>query len=154
MLFVCLGNICRSPLAQGVFEHLTVASGRSAEFVIESCGTGGWHVGDPPDPRTVAIAGRNGVRLDTRARQLDPAIDFERFQLVLGMDRNNLGEILAAGCPGERAGLFLGYAAAKGLRDLEVPDPYYGGPEGFERMFRLVRAGAEALLNEMLQDAA
>jgi protein-tyrosine phosphatase len=152
VLFVCLGNICRSPLAQGVFEHLLESRGLREDFTVESCGTGGWHVGSPPDERMLATARRHGVHLRSRARQLDPATDFQRFSLILPMDRRNLRDLRGHGCPPEAARLFLSFAppAIAEPHALEVPDPYYGGPEGFDEVYRLVRAGAEGLLNAVL----
>lgn len=152
ILFVCLGNICRSPLAQGLFEHLTTQRGVRDQFTIGSCGTGGWHVGERPDPRTLAVARRHGVELTSRARKLDPTCDFDRFDLVIAMDRSNLSNILRAGCPEERATLLLRFAP----RDIaephryEVPDPYSEGPEGFELVYHLVHAGASGLLEAVL----
>jgi len=151
VLFVCLGNICRSPLAQGVFEHLIQGRGIHNQFTVASCGTGDWHIGQPPDPRTILVAERHGVKLHTRGRQLDAAMDFARFDLILGMDRRNLEGIRALGCPPQIAGLFLLYAASTVHPHLDVPDPYYGGPEGFDEMYRLILLGSEALLDAMLE---
>lgn len=154
VLFVCLGNICRSPLAQGVFEDLASKRGVRDQLVIGSCGTGGWHVGSPPDPRSVEVAGRNGVVLRSTGRQLDPATDFSRYELILAMNRKNLRDVLQAGCPEGRASLFLSFVptshrhAAERV-GMEVPDPYYGGPEGFDHVFGLVHAGATGLLDAM-----
>lgn len=155
VLFVCLGNICRSPLAQGVTEHLARERGVRDRLRIESCGTGAWHVGNSPDPRTIDVALRNGVTLNSLARQFDPRRDFERFQLILAMDKRNQRDILAAA--GSRADparvrLFLEFAdpALAEPHGLEVPDPYYGGPEGFDLMYRLVRSGAEGVLRKLL----
>jgi protein-tyrosine phosphatase len=151
VLFVCLGNICRSPLAQGVLEHQATARGVRDRLTIASCGTGSWHVGQPPDPRTIDVARRHGVALRSRARALDPACDFTAFDLLLAMDRRNLRDILRAGGPPGKAALFLQFAppelAARYGHD--VPDPYHGGPEGFDEVYSLVRAGAEGLLDAM-----
>lgn len=155
VLFVCLGNICRSPLAQGVMEHLSAQRGVRSLLTIESCGTGAWHVGERPDPRTIEVAQRNGVRLSSRARQLAPATDFARFDLLLAMDRRNLSSILRAGCPGHKALLFRTFdpiARADPENDpwnLEVPDPYHGGPAGFDDSFAMVRRTVQAMLDEM-----
>lgn len=151
ILFVCLGNICRSPLAQGVLEHHAQTRAVRGKLTIESCGTGGWHVGSPPDPRTVRVAAAHGVTLRSLARQLDPDRDFSRFDLILAMDRANLRDVLRAGCPAERASLFLSHAPATvgTPHNFEVPDPYYGEHDGFETVFRLVDAGATALLDGM-----
>lgn len=149
LLFVCLGNICRSPLAQGVFEHLLAERQRRSEFTVESCGIGGWHVGERPDPRTIDVANRNGIQLASRARQLAVPQDFERFDLLLAMDRRNLRSLMQAGCPKAKAGLFLSYAPAELAEryNLEVPDPYSGGSAEFEEVYRLVRAGAQGLMH-------
>lgn len=152
VLFVCLGNICRSPLAQGVFEHLTEQAGVRAEFVIESCGIGDWHVGAAPDERSIAVARRHGVHLRSRARQVDPATDFRRFELLIAMDRRNLSSLLGRGCDASRVRLFLDFAP-RGLAEkhgYEVPDPYCGGPEGFDEVYELVHASGQGLLRAVL----
>lgn len=152
VLFVCLGNICRSPLAQGVFEHMAEQAGVLGEFTIESCGIGDWHVGAPPDERSIAVARRHGIQLRSRARQLDPNTDFQRFGLLIAMDRRNLSSLLARGCDAARARLFLDFAP----RELaekhghEVPDPYYGGPEGFDEVYELVHSAGQGLLRAVL----
>lgn len=153
VLFVCLGNICRSPLAQGVFEHLAAERGVRDQLLIESCGTGAWHVGNPPDPRTIDVARRNGVTLRSRARQFDPMTDPKRFALILTMDRRNLRDVTRQ-CDetgAARVRLFLEFAdpALAGSHGLEVPDPYCGGPEGFDLMYLLVRSGASGLLDRL-----
>lgn len=155
VLFVCLGNICRSPLAQGVTEHLARERGVRDRLRIESCGTGAWHVGNPPDPRTIDVAARNGVMLHSRARQFDPTRDFQRFGLILAMDKRNLRDILAAAGPSvdpARIRLFLEFAEPELAEPHgnEVPDPYYGGAEGFNLMYRLVRSGADGVLSTLM----
>lgn len=157
VLFVCLGNICRSPLAQGVLEQLATERGVRDRLLIESCGTGAWHVGNAPDPRTIDVALRNGVALRSRARQFDAARDFERFGLILAMDKRNQRDILSgAGSNADerKVRLFLEFAdpALAEPHGLEVPDPYYGGPQGFDLMYQLVRSGAEGVLREVLGD--
>lgn len=152
VLFVCLGNICRSPLAEGVFRHLVRARGLDDRFEIDSAGTGAWHVGDPPDPRSREVAERHGVSLDgQRARQVRPS-DFERFDLIVAMDDDNLRalERLRPG-PGVES-----RATVRKLREVDpepgdgdVPDPYYGGPGGFDDVYAMVRRSAEALLDEL-----
>lgn len=146
LLFVCLGNICRSPIAEGVFAHLAAQAGKGDLFTVDSAGTGAWHIGDPPDPRAVAAAARRGIDLSgQRARQLR-AEDFDAFDLLLAMDRDNLSELLAS-APAAYSGrvrLFLDGAPEPGVR--EVPDPYYGGRDGFEEVLDLAEAGARALL--------
>ncbi len=146
LLFVCLGNICRSPIAEGVFAHLAAQAGMSDLFAVDSAGTGAWHIGDPPDPRAVAAAARRGIDLSAqRARQLR-AGDFGAFDLLLAMDKDNRSELLIR-APGEHSGkvrLFLDGAPELGV--CEVPDPYYGGGNGFEEVLDLAEAGGRALL--------
>jgi protein-tyrosine phosphatase len=150
ILFVCLGNICRSPLAEGVFRHLVREAGLEDRFEIDSAGTGSWHVGEPPDPRTGKTAASHGVKLDGRARQLT-AGDLERYDLVLAMDRDNLHDILyldPKGSGSEHVRLFREFDPDPG--DLQVPDPYYGGPEGFEAVYRIVERTSQALLASLV----
>lgn len=146
LLFVCLGNICRSPIAEGVFAHIAAQAGKGDLFEVDSAGTGSWHIGDPPDPRAVAAAARRGIDLSAqRARQLR-AGDFDAFDLLLAMDRDNRSEMLMC-APAEHSGkvaLFLDGVPEPGVD--EVPDPYYGGNNGFEEVLDLVEAGAHALL--------
>lgn len=148
ILFVCLGNICRSPLAEGVFAETARAAGRESAFLIDSAGTGAWHVGSPPDPRSIEIAARNGIDISTqRARKVAPD-DFERFDLILGMDSSNVAD-LRAHAPGLRSGrihLFLDYA---GGHQRDIPDPYYGGPDGFAKVYRMIREASEAMLSKL-----
>lgn len=145
VLFVCLGNICRSPTAHGVFEQMVCTAGLSAAINVESSGTGSWHVGAPPDRRSARAALKRGYDLShLRARQV-LAEDFEVFQYVLAMDQLNLAELEAlspADYSGE-LGLFLGYGSC-GVE--EVPDPYYGEGDGFERVLDLVEDASEQLL--------
>lgn len=147
VLFVCMGNICRSPSAHGVLRHKLKAAGLGQRVEVDSAGTHGYHVGAPPDERSQQHARRRGYELaDLRARRLEAA-DFERFDLVLAMDEDNL-TLARARCPPalqERLHLFLPYARAdSGMR--AVPDPYYGGPDGFEEVLDLVEAACDALL--------
>ncbi|MFZ9888384.1 MAG: low molecular weight protein-tyrosine-phosphatase [Myxococcota bacterium] len=143
VLFVCLGNICRSPTAEGVFRHLVKSGSLADAFDIDSAGTLGYHDGSPPDRRSQRAAAARGVDLSAlRARQVTPE-DFERFHHVLAMDRSNLSELRRL-CPPplqHRVSLFL-----EGMDVEEVPDPYYGGREGFELVLDLAFAGAERLL--------
>jgi len=149
VLFVCLGNICRSPTAQGVFQTLLQRHGLEGYIEVDSCGTGDWHVGSPPDQRAVAAASRRGYDLTSlRARQVDPG-DFRRFDYILAMDRSNLAALQAM-CPATfsgRLGLFLSYA--QDAADEEVPDPYYGSGEGFGQVLDLIEAASAGLLQEI-----
>ena len=147
VLFVCLGNICRSPTAHGVLAQLAAQRWPGLVQRVDSAGTGGWHVGEPPDPRTQAAARARGYELGAlRARQVSPA-DFAAFDLVLAMDRANLERLrpLAAAARGAaRLALFLEYAGHPSRN--EVPDPYYGGPQGFEAVLDLIEDAAQRLL--------
>jgi protein-tyrosine phosphatase len=144
ILFVCLGNICRSPLAEGVFRAVLAEKGIGAGFELDSAGTGAWHAGSPPDPRSVAVAAGNGIDISgQRARKIE-AGDFSRFDLLLGMDRSNV-EVLRAMSPPDATGrihLFLDFASGA-ARD--VPDPYFGGAKGFDEVYRMIRVASEAL---------
>ena len=146
VLFVCMGNICRSPTAEGVFRHLLEQQGMTEQVLTDSAGTHDYHIGAPPDLRAQAAAARRGYDLSMlRARQVTPA-DFERFDYVLAMDEANLGELLPL-CPDasrDRLRLLLEFAEEVERRD--VPDPYYGGEQGFEDVVDLVENGARGLL--------
>ncbi len=135
--FVCLGNICRSPLAEGAFRRHVDAAGLADHFEIDSAGTGHWHAGEPPDPRSVAEAKKNGVDISRqRARQF-VAADLERFDVVRAMDGSNLRALLALG---------EGEADVAMLLDEDVPDPYYGRGDGFARVWSMVDRGCADLL--------
>ena len=150
MLFVCLGNICRSPTAHGVFETMVQRRGLSDVVLVDSCGTGGWHVGEAPDRRACAQASERGYKLDhLRARQLAPD-DFDRFDYVMAMDRMNLQDLQAL-CPPSFDGhleLFLPYGAGQSVD--EVPDPFYGADDGFSRVLDMIEAASEGLLAEII----
>lgn len=150
VLFVCTGNICRSPTAEGVFRHLVTADGRGSSFHIDSAGTQGFHAGESPDPRASFTAARHGVDLTVlRARAVTKA-DLSRFGLVLAMDGTHLDHLnrLAARTPGASAeiALFLDYA---GMGWADVPDPYYGSGEGFEQVFDLIHLGCTRVLKRL-----
>jgi protein-tyrosine phosphatase len=152
LLFVCLGNICRSPTAEGVMRSLVSEAGLQDAIEIDSAGTGAWHVGEPPDARASAAALGRGVVLEGRARQVRRE-DFDDFDLILAMDGSNLRALrdLAAGAD-ERAKVRLLREfdpASAGRSDLDVPDPYHGGASGFDDVFELVRAACEGLLEQV-----
>ncbi len=149
ILFVCLGNICRSPTAQGVFERLIDARGLADSIVVDSAGTANWNIGKPPDPRTVEAARRRGIDLSRqRARQVTRR-DLQVFDYVLTMDRENLKAIrnLATNDQHGHIGLLLDFAPHLGLKD--VPDPYYGGPQEFENVLDLIEEAATGLLAQI-----
>ena len=146
VLFVCMGNICRSPTAHGVFRHLVVEEGFSELIQVDSAGTHAYHVGEPPDARAQETARRRGIDLsDLRARKAERS-DFAAFDYVLAMDRENYRSLVAICPPDQLAKLRLFLEFAPGMEDQEVPDPYYGGAGGFERVFDLVEAASCGLL--------
>jgi protein-tyrosine phosphatase len=148
VLFVCTGNICRSPTAEGVFRHCVEKAGLTARIVSDSAGTHDYHVGEPPDPRAQAAARRRGYELgELRARRVRRE-DFELFDYVLAMDEANLSQLERL-CPRKhthKLKLFLEFGDGS---PREVPDPYYGGPEGFERVLDLVERAAQRLLRHL-----
>ena len=144
VLFVCLGNICRSPLAEAALRDAVMASGRVIE--IDSAGTGDWHVGHPPDSRAQAEARRHGIDIaGMRGRQVEPA-DFERFQWILAADNRNLAHLRAMQPEGSSSRLALMLDLVPGREGEGVIDPYYGGPEGFAATWADVTAVARAVL--------
>lgn len=153
VLFVCLGNICRSPTAEAVFREQAQKAGWGAMFSADSAGVAGYHIGKSPDARTLRAAARRGYRLDDlRARQVEPD-DFRRFDLLLAMDRPVLEELRRlqreSGHDKAETSLFLDYLP--GREGAEVPDPYYGGADGFETVLDLVEEGSTALLRALLK---
>ncbi|MEK7787290.1 MAG: low molecular weight protein-tyrosine-phosphatase [Chloroflexota bacterium] len=151
ILFVCMGNICRSPVAEVVFNHLAAQAGRAGEFEVDSAGTGGWHEGELPDPRSRAVARKHGLTLNRRARQIERA-DFNRFDLIVAMDRDNLSDLrsFSSLTPEQRAKIkLLREFDPKADGYLDVPDPYYGGPDGFERMYEMIERSARELLKSL-----
>jgi protein-tyrosine phosphatase len=157
VLFVCLGNICRSPLARVVFADLLIRRGLAERFDIDSCGMGGWHVGGPADPRAVAVAARHGLLLTHTARQIDPRTDFDRFGLLLAMDRSNRDALVRAGAAPSQVRLMRSFdPGMAGLPEakLDVPDPYYGAGDGFETVYQMLSAASEGLLAHLLAAAS
>lgn len=149
ILFVCMGNICRSPLAEGVFLHKANERGVAERFAVDSAGTGGWHVGETADHRMSRAARSRGVKLVSRARQVRPE-DADRFDHIICMDRENERNVLRLGVPREKVSLLLEHDPESSAT--EVPDPYYGGQEGFDHVFDLVDAACERLLEKLLGD--
>jgi protein-tyrosine phosphatase len=152
ILFVCMGNICRSPTAEGVMRALVREEGLEGSIEIDSAGTGNWHAGDPPDARAVAAARARDIALEGAAREVTAA-DFEHFDLLLAMDRENERELLAR-APEEAARAKVRLLrefdpAAVAAGDLDVPDPYYRGARGFEHVLDLVQAACRGLLDEV-----
>lgn len=153
VLFVCLGNICRSPTAEGVFRRVLEDAGMGEQVVIDSCGVGSWHVGKAPDQRAQAAARRRGVDLSPLcARQLT-ASDFLCFDYILAMDNANLQamQVLKPATSQAYVGLFLDFA---GMPGAEVPDPYYGGDQGFEEVLDMIEAASHGLIQHLKSDPA
>jgi protein-tyrosine phosphatase len=151
VLFVCLGNICRSPAAEGVFLHLAATRGAAHRFRVDSAGTGGWHAGELADPRMRAAALARGVSLTHRARQLQRA-DLDLFDEVLVMDAQNLADVQRLGRGRARVRPLAPWAGRPGVVD--VADPYYGGPEHFEATLDLLHEACTGLLDDLLGDPA
>jgi len=148
--FVCLGNICRSPTAQAVMRHLVNEAGLGDKIQLDSAGTGEWHVGEARDPRSSAVGQRRGMPLYGRARQFQPQ-DFARFDYVLAMDRQNRDGLLRM-APDEAAAAKVHLLRAfdpASPPDSDVPDPYYGGPQGFDQVFDICEAACRGLLAEL-----
>ena len=148
VLFVCAGNICRSPIAEGVFEDLLRREGLEDAVFVDSAGTGAWHVGEPPDARAQESAGKRGLDLNGQRGRRVTLEDCQKFDYVIAMDRDNY-ESVSALCRQSEAEvrLFLEYAPDSPQR--EVPDPYYGGSDGFEHVLDLVEEAAQGLLGDI-----
>jgi protein-tyrosine phosphatase len=154
VLFVCLGNICRSPMAEGVFRQVVADAGLSHRFNIDSSGTGSWHVGRPPDIRAQQALGLRGIDISPlRARQVTRD-DFKSFDLVLAMDRSNYDRLmtLAPDVYEPNIRLFMKYAPEMGI--CEIPDPFFGGPEGFDYVLNLIEVASRGLLASLMKEEA
>ncbi len=153
VLFVCLGNICRSPLAEGVFREALRRRDLAKRFEVDSCGTGGWHAGHGPDPRSVQTAAAHGIDISRqRARQLAVG-DFERFPWIVAMDRSNEQTIIdrRPADAAARVARFTHFAGPSAPPD--VPDPYYGGADGFELVYSLLVGGVDSLIDAVIEGA-
>ncbi len=153
LLFVCLGNICRSPSAENITNYLIEKRNWGDRVICDSAGTSDYHIGRPPDPR-MAIAAKEILDIDLlgKARQFDPA-DFEKFDLILAMDRENYDDILSLDRPGkylDKVRLMCSFCRRYDIKD--VPDPYYGGPQGFNRVIDILTDACEGLLDELEQE--
>lgn len=160
VLFVCLGNICRSPAAEGVFTDLVKKRDLSSKFIIDSAGTINYHEGGPADSRMRAASKRRGVEITSISRPIRPS-DFKEFDLILAMDKQNKEDILAAferwsfketlpADAGKKVKLMCSYC--KKHDETEVPDPYYGGPQGFEKVLDMLEDACESLLESILAE--
>lgn len=149
ILFVCTGNICRSPTAEGVFRALVAAQDLSDRVAVDSAGTGAWHAGEPPDERAQETALRHGIDISGQRARKVTRDDFTAFDLIMAMDRSHHHD-LSRLCPRgqeHRIQMFLGYAPELGV--LDMPDPYFGAGDGFEKVFDMVEACARGLLAEI-----
>jgi protein-tyrosine phosphatase len=147
VLFVCLGNICRSPAAEIIFRKLVADAGREAEFEIDSAGTIGHHTGAPPDARMAATLEVRGYRIRGQARELLPA-DLENFDLIVTMDETNQEDVRRldrSGAPHDKIRPLVGFC--RDHDDVRVPDPYYGGQRGFDHVIRLLEDGCRGVLD-------
>ena len=152
ILFVCTGNICRSPTAEGVFRHLVEKEGLSDRFQIGSAGTDSYHAGQGPDKRAVKIAKKHGVQIgDQKARALKPE-DYNTYDYIFAMDGGHFHELKERAPKGHRAQILMFLAASTHLDKQEVPDPWYGNEKDFEDVFALVFAGSGALLKKIRED--
>ena len=148
VLFVCSGNICRSPLAEAIFKSLAQESGLSSRFVIDSAGTHGFHEGEPADPRTRRVGRKHGLNVDSIAREVVDE-DFDRFDHIIAMDRGHCRELLARAGSGRAATIRLMREFDPLARDQDVSDPYYGGEEGFETMYSVLVPACRGLLDSL-----
>ena len=160
LLFVCLGNICRSPLAEGIFLDLATRRGVRDQFAVDSCGLSGWHAGEEPDPRAWAVAVKHGIELTCIARAFDAQVDPERTDLFLAMDASNARGLVEAGVSRKAVRLMRSFDPTlsdliddagnpKPGADLNVPDPYYGGDHGFDQVYEMLVRACNGLLDEI-----
>lgn len=153
VLFVCLGNICRSPLAEGIFDHMVQQKGLGDKIESDSCGTGAYHIGEIPDSRSIDVAQRNGIKLNHLGRQFQGA-DFENFDYILAMDDSNFANIrYHKSFPQNGRDIvfkMLDFDNRKSGGD--VPDPYFGGPQGFDNVYNLLNESCENLLEQIVKD--
>ncbi len=153
VLFVCMGNICRSPTAEGVFRHVVNQHKLQNKITIDSAGTHAYHIGESPDSRSQSTALSHGVNLSAQRARKAVAKDFEKFDYIIAMDRSNFENLknLGQGADLSRLHLFMDFA--KDWDNDEVPDPYYGGANGFEEVFDMVQSASEGLLEDILSHA-
>ncbi len=146
VLFICLGNICRSPTAEGVFRLMVQAGGLQNHIEVDSAGTGHWHIGNPPDPRAIEAAAQRGVAIDNlQARQISKQ-DMEYYDYIIGMDKDNIRSLQRIAKPSQRSKIHLFLAFAPEVGEREVPDPYYGNEDGFPHALALIEQASVGLL--------
>lgn len=145
ILMVCLGNICRSPIAEGILKHKLKAKGINA--IVDSAGTGGYHIGELPDKRSIAIAKKYDIDItDQRARKLR-SIDYQEFDLIFAMDTYNYQDILKLAKPDEKKKIKMILNESHPNSNISVPDPYYGGEDGFEKVFQMLDRACDKIIN-------
>jgi protein-tyrosine phosphatase len=149
ILFVCMGNICRSPLAEGIFTDLVEEAGLGDRFAIDSAGTGSWHQGDQPDRRSIATARNHGIDITRQKARRIRTGDFGDFDLIIAMDRNNVAALRALAPEAANIHLFGDLALGSGE---DIPDPYFGGSDGFEAVYARLLAGCRKLLSTLGAD--
>jgi protein-tyrosine phosphatase len=151
ILFVCLGNICRSPSAEAVFRKIVEDKGYSDHFEIDSAGTGGWISGEPADPRMSKHAAKRGYNLTSLARKFNPRTDFDHFDMIIGMDDENISDLrMKVRNSEDRSRIYKMTAFRKTFRYNSIPDPYYGGDEGFELVLDLLEDACEGLFQKLV----
>ena len=149
VLFVCTGNICRSPTAEGVFRHLIEEAGLGHAIESASAGTHGYHIGEPPDPRSIAAAKRRGFDLSAQRARRVMAEDFHAYDLILAMDRDHFAHLESLRPNNARAEVKLFLEYHPDSKHADVPDPYYGGPDGFEQVLDMIEHASKALLHQI-----
>lgn len=153
VLFVCLGNICRSPLAEGIFRNQIRARGIDHRFDVDSCGTGSWHRGEPADSRSIAVGSKYGLAINHRARSFSHPSDSDRFRWLIAMDRSNVRNLIKAGAPESSIRLIRSFDPATiGKKDLDVPDPYSGDDGGFEVVYHMLAAACGGLVEFLIDE--
>ena len=145
ILFICLGNICRSPLAEGVFRAEAIKAGKENQLTIDSAGIGGWHVGNASDSRAINIAGKYGIDIARQSCRQLTAQDFHDFDLIIGMDHENIADANNANTQNGNAEIAM-FALYAGMGEIEIPDPYYGREDGFEIAYQLVKKASMGVL--------
>lgn len=153
ILFVCLGNIVRSPLAENMFRHKAGQAGVGHKYEVDSAGTSAYHVGESPDPRMRRVAGRRGLVYDGRARQFEPQ-DLERFDLIIAMDAENASNVLRSARTAEQREKVrrMREFDPQGGPEASIPDPYYGGLQGFEKVYDIMERSVDGLLDALEND--